>query len=366
MGLLLPYFPVYLADLGFNELWVGIFIATLAAAKIFSPPLAGLFLEKYHINTRTFLCLAAGLATLFASLLMADLNLLSMFIIILCFGLFWAAILPLTDSLSLIVAEVSIIDYGRLRVWGSIGFVLASFLGGWYIVGDNIHVFPWFLCVLLLLTCLAAIAFPDINTLHQHPSQQQHITTPRNPQALYWLLLTGFCMQASHGAYYGFFSLYMLDLGYSGSDIGLFWILGVLAEIILMWFWSKPIQRASPVLLLNICLILAAIRWLGLALSTSLAAIIVLQLLHAASFAAFHIAAVAWVRTFAGHAQQTSAQGWYSSLGFGLGSTVGILLCGYVAKEQGYASAFLWCSGMALLGVFAVWRLQQTLRKVTP
>jgi len=364
MGLILPYFPVYLTDLGLNTLWVGIFVGALAATKVIAPPLAGLLLEYRNTNTRTFLLLTSGFATLVAAMLIPSWDIYTLLGIVIVFGFFWAAILPLTDGLSLVVSEISIMSYGRLRVWGSIGFVLASFLGGLWLVGDNISLFPWILTALLVLTTLAAIGFPDLSTLSKQTSQHK-TTRQSNQKALLWLLFIGFCMQASHGAYYGFFSLYMLDAGYSGGEIGLFWIIGVLAEIILMWYWSKSIQKTSPVWVLGICLLLASFRWFGLALTTDIFAIILLQLLHAASFAAFHLSAVAWVRKFAKPHRQTSAQGWYSSIGFGLGSTVGIMLCGMIVETQGYSSAFYACTFIALLGLLAVWKLQQHLREAT-
>lgn len=357
MGLILPYFPVYLTDLGMTTLWVGIFVGALAATKVIAPPLAGLLLEYRNTNTRTFLLLTAGLATLASALLIPHWDMYWLLSIVIIFGFFWSAILPLTDGLSLVVSEISIMSYGRLRVWGSVGFVIASFAGGLYLVSDSISLFPWILTSLLVLTTLAAIGFPDLSTLSQHKNHQS--TAQPNQKALIWLLFIGFCMQASHGAYYGFFSLYMLDAGYTGGEVGFFWILGVLAEIILMWYWSKGIQKASPVWVLGICLILASLRWFGLAITTNITAIVLLQLLHAASFAAFHLSAVAWVRKFAKPNRQTSAQGWYSSIGFGLGSTIGIMLCGMIVESQGYAAAFYACTFIALLGLLAVWKLKQ-------
>ncbi|MDQ7004980.1 MAG: MFS transporter [Ghiorsea sp.] len=360
MGFMLPYFPVYLKDLGLTTVWVGIFIGALTATKVIAPPLAGLLLEHHNTNTRTFLLISASLAACFSALLIPDLGLLWMLTVVIVFGLFWAAILPLTDGLSLMVSEVSIMSYGRLRVWGSIGFVLASFFGGLWLVGDNISLFPWILTALLILTTLSALGFPDLSSFNQQESPKA--TSHTNQKALVWLLVISFCMQASHGAYYGFFSLHMLDAGYSGGEIGLFWVLGVLAEIVLMWYWSKPIQKASPVLIFTVCLALASLRWFGLAITTSLIAIILLQLLHAASFAAFHLSAVAWVRKFAQPHKQTSAQGWYSSIGFGLGSTLGIILCGWIVESKGYQSAFLACTWIAILGLLAVVGLRQARR----
>ena len=362
MGLILPYFPVYLTDLGMTTVWIGVFVGALAAAKVIAPPLAGLLLEYRNTNTRTFLLLTSGLATCASALLIPHWDINVLLAIVIIFGFFWAAILPLTDGLSLVVSEISIMSYGRLRVWGSVGFVIASFAGGMYLVGDSISLFPWILTGLLVLTTLAAVGFPDLSTISKQNSQQP--SSQPNPKALMWLLFIGFCMQASHGAYYGFFSLYMIDAGYSGAEIGFFWILGVLAEILLMWYWSKSIQKASPVWVLGLCLFLASLRWFGLAITTNVIAILLLQLLHAASFAAFHLSAVAWVRKFAQPHRQTSAQGWYSSIGFGLGSTLGIMLCGMIVETQGYAAAFYVCTLIALLGLIAVWKLKQA-REVT-
>ena len=356
MGLILPYFPVYLSNLGITTVWVGFLVGALAATKIIAPLLAGLLLEYKNTNTRTFLWLSAGLATLAAALLIPHWAQAWMLGIVLLFGFFWSAILPLTDGLSLVVSEISITSYGRLRVWGSVGFVIASLLGGMYLVGSSIALFPWILTGLLMLTTLAALGFPDLS---QASNPNRQTMSEPNRKALVWLLFVGFCMQASHGAYYGFFSLYMLDAGYSGGEIGFFWILGVLAEIILMWSFSQHIQSASPIRILSICLILAAMRWLGFALTTNLLAIILLQFLHAASFAAFHLSAVAWVRNFSPVQRQTSAQGWYSSIGFGLGSTLGIMICGMIVEARGYANAFYACTLIALLSLIAVWKLKQ-------
>jgi len=360
MGLILPYFPVYLTDLGLSTVWVGIFVGALTATKVIAPPLAGLLLEHRNTNTRKFLLLTSALATFFAASLMLDTSLGVMLSFVIIFGLFWAAILPLTDGLSLVVSEISIMSYGRLRVWGSVGFVLASFAGGIFLVGQSIYYFPWALTALLLLTTLAAIGFPNLATFGEHNNPAS--THKPNLNALMWLFFISFCMQASHGAYYGFFSLYMLEAGYSGTEIGAFWMLGVIAEIVLMWYWSKSIQHTSPVRIFAVCLGLAALRWFGLAISTDAVAIIMLQLLHAASFAAFHLSAVAWVRRLAKPNKQTSAQGWYSSLGFGLGSTLGIMLCGYIVELRGFEAAFLACTFMALLGLLAVLKLRFHLR----
>jgi len=168
---------------------------------------------------------------------------------------------------------------------------------------------------------------------------------------LYGLFVLAFLMQASHGAYYGFFSLYLLDHGFVGWQVGGLWVIGVLAEVVLMWMASAWVQKALFIPVMSACLILASLRWLGLAMSTELFVLVALQLLHAASFAAFHISAVTHVRKWAPANRHASAQGWYSAAGFGLGSTVGIMGCGIIVQTAGFSAAFLVCAVIALCGL---------------
>jgi len=160
-------------------------------------------------------------------------------------------------------------------------------------------------------------------------------------------------MQASHGAYYGFYSLYLVELGFQGWQIGAFWVLGVAAEIVLMWTCSRYLQNAAPARVLGVCLVLAALRWLGIGMAQYWLWLVLLQLLHAATFAAFHISAVTWVRRLAPASRHAAAQGWYSACGFGMGTTVGIMACGWISEQSGYTAAFFACSAVAMLGLLS-------------
>jgi len=352
MGLILPFFPIYLAGLGWDNGMVGLFVGILAFTKVLSPPVAGHLLDasrRRHAYITIFI-LAAVLSIVLLTMVAG--NALALALLLLIFGLAWSAALPLTDGISLVAAEASLVDYGRLRVWGSIGFIVSSLAGGAWLVG-SITSFPFALAGLLAISAFAAMGFPV-----QTPSAR---ASDRESQAFSGhfrrLLVTSFAMQASHGAYYGFFSLYLIAAGYTGWQIGLLWSLGVLAEIVLMWRCSRPIQQVAPAYVLSICLLLAALRWMGTGWSESLALLVCMQLLHAATFAAFHVSAVTWVRKFAPGSRQASAQGWYSASGFGLGTTLGVIACGWLAEKASYQSAFYVCAIIALLGLLASVRL---------
>jgi len=354
MGLILPYFPVYLSDRGLDVSAIGVMTGLLAAAKVIAPPWTGHVLDqRSHEQSRHFIVLASFVAAGFAVCMAAADNPYLLAAVIFTFGVLWAAILPLTDGLSVSVSEAALADYGRLRVWGSVGFVVASLAGGAWLAGDAVRQLPYWLAGLLLLTALAAYGFPE----HREEEVRPDGVVSGFGAAFFALLAASFVMQVSHGAYYGFYSLYLVEIGFSGWQIGAFWVLGVVAEIVLMWKWARPLQQASPARVLGGCLLLAAIRWFGIGWFVSWLPLLLLQLLHAASFAAFHLSAVTWVKRLAPVGRHAAAQGWYSASGFGLGSAVGIMGCGMIAEYSGYAAAFYVCAGVALLGMLLVRRL---------
>jgi len=348
MGLILPYFPLYLEQSGLTASMIGFITGLLAASKVIAPPLLGHRLDRRSaLFTRRFLVISAAIAAGCALLLSTTDQWFFIALLTLLFGICWSIILPVTDGLSITVSEAELANYGRLRAWGSLGFIIASLAGGIWLLGDHLNPrFPVVLALLLIITAFALHGFPSLPAHSSSDSNTSRFTRP-----LVLLLLVAFIMQLSHGAYYGFFSLYLADAGYSGWQIGLYWVIGVAAEIVLMWLWTRPLQQAAPAYICAACLLLAALRWLGTGLTTGFAILFFLQLLHAASFAAFHVVAVAWVKRLSPASRHAAAQGWYSAAGFGLGSTIGIMGCGWLVEAHGYAPAFYTCAIIALLGI---------------
>jgi len=347
MGLILPFFPVYLDGRGLDAAMVGLMTGLLALAKVIAPPWIGHALDRQpEIRLHRFIIVASCMAAVTAIAIGLVLNLYVLAAMIFLFGIFWATVLPLTDGLSVSVSESKVADYGRLRVWGSIGFVMTSLLGGFYLVGPNMTAFPIMVAMLMLVLAFAAHGFPRLTASISSDSGREPFSKP-----FYLLLLIALIMQISHGAYYGFFSLYLAEAGFSGWQIGLFWSIGVIAEIVLMWRWSHSLQQAAPPVVFSLCLGLAALRWLGIGLTTDAILLVGLQLLHAASFAAFHVTAIAWVKRLAPVGRHSAAQGLYSAAGFGLGSTIGIMACGIIAEAFAYNIAFYICAVIAMLGI---------------
>jgi len=354
MGLILPFFPVYLDGRGLDVVTIGVMTGLLAVAKIMAPPWIGYLADRKSAgHSRPFIMVAAMGAALFSLAMGYVEHVWLLGLVVLLFGILWSAILPLTDGLSVTISEAALADYGRLRVWGSIGFVAASLAGGAWLADGQMSHFPMWLVVLMLVLAIAALRFPD----HRMLVEERVAVGQGFSKSFILLLCVSFLMQVSHGAYYGFFSLYLVDVGYQGWQIGAFWVLGVLAEIVLMWCWSKPLQQAAPAWVLSTSLLLAAVRWLGIGSTEIWYGLIFWQMLHAASFASFHLSAIAWVKRLAPADRHATAQGWYSASGFGLGSTVGIMGCGLIVSSSGYAEAFFVCAGVAFVGMLLAWGL---------
>ncbi|MDX8389005.1 MAG: MFS transporter [Mariprofundaceae bacterium] len=357
MGLILPFFPVWLVAKGWDTVMIGVFTSLLALTRVLSPPVAGMVSDRTGKTSRLIFFISIA-AALFSLVLPSVENAWFLALFILLFGLCWSAVLPLADGISILCSENGAVDYGELRLWGSIGFVLVTLAGGAWLIDTGIELFPYGLALLFLLTAIASTGFPPTPLQTDAPSSIQH-----HQKAFIMLLVISFLMQCSHGAYYGFYSLYLLDIGFSGWQVALLWVVAVMAEILVMWRWSRALRHVAPHIVFGICLLLATIRWFGIAYTQNWGVLLLLQFLHAASFAAFHISAVMWVRNLAPANKLSAAQGWYSATGFGLGTTVGIVICGWVSADFGYSTSFVACAFVTAAAIPLTWVLKQMLAK---
>ncbi|RMH53061.1 MAG: MFS transporter [Zetaproteobacteria bacterium] len=358
MGLMLPFFPLWLAGRRLDVATIGLLSGLLAAGKVVAPPLAGWLADRHPPGgLRAMVVVALGLSALLALAWPWVDGVVALALLIALFGLLWAATLPLADQLSIALSEQAQGSYGRLRAFGSLGFIVASLAGGAWLGGaGQVALLPPVVALVLLMAAACGAAFPP--PAHHAALLAGPTGTPQ-PARLRALILAGFLMQLSHGTYYGFFTLHLGHLGYTGWQIGFFWMVGVAAEIVLMWRWSDALHAADPYRVLSLCLLLAALRWIGTALAVDWWAIALLQLLHAASYAAFHITALVWVQRWAPAGRSAAAQGWFSSAGFGLGASLGMAGCGQVIAAAGFTTAWWLCAAVALAAI----RLLRPLRQ---
>ncbi|OIO59990.1 MAG: hypothetical protein AUJ55_02720 [Proteobacteria bacterium CG1_02_64_396] len=350
LGIVLPFMPPYFASWGLSAIGVGSVIAAFQVAKSFGALIGGGAADRWgRTPVLAFTLVGAPLATL---LLLTDLpqiwgwGILGFSLWVTLFGLMRAAPLPLVETIAMTGVREQGWHYGRLRLWGSVGFIVAVLVAGVAVDRFGPRAFPWvilpFLMGLVLLIPRLREATPATS-----PSQKPAPWPIREAAPL---VAAGFFMQASHGAYYGFFSLAMAQRGYSATLIGLFWAIGVLAEVGLLNYADQLVRRFSAARLLLWALLLAVLRWTGLAMFDAIVVILMLQTLHAATFAIFHVAAVNLAKERAPEGTESRFQSLYSAGSFGLGGGVGMFSAGFIVDGAGYAPAFGVSAAMALAG----------------
>jgi PPP family 3-phenylpropionic acid transporter len=263
-------------------------------------------------------------------------------------GATFAAILPLGEALALQEAHERRLSYGRVRLWGSVTFIVAAIGAGSALQRSGPEIVLPLLLLALGLTVATCLALPERPRPPRAGLPLGLVRLLRQPGLVAFVLAAGL-IQASHVVYYGFATLHWRAAGHGTAAIGWLWAEGVLAEVVLFACAGAVLRRLPPLPLLVVAGGLSVLRWGAMALSTDLAVLIPAQALHAASFGAVHLATVHYLRDSTPPALQASAQGFYAAIGgallSGLLTPVGGWLYGRVGGEAFWAMA-----AIALLG----------------
>lgn len=355
LGALVPYWGVYLRSVGFDARQIGELMALLMLSRIVAPFVWG-WIADHQGQRMVVVRIAAILAVIaFAGVFVSD-RYWWLALVMLVFSFFWNASLPQLEvaTLNHLGGEAS--RYARVRLWGSVGFIVAVVaLGALFDVAD-----PWWLLPVLLALMfgiwLASLAIPeremDANLGHAGPFVSVFLR-----KDVFAFLATCFLMQASHGPYYTFYTIHLSDFGYSKSLIGGLWALGVIAEIGL-FVWLHRVRRQFGLRqLLLASFLLASVRWLVIGwFPQHLELLIAAQLLHAASFGAFHATAVELVHRFFRGSHQTRGQALYGSVSFGAGGALGSLYSGLTWVSPGPGITYAIAAALAAAAWFVGWR----------
>lgn len=352
VGLLLPYLAPWLRSGGHSSVQIGTVFAILGLTSIVAPNLWGWLCD--HTGRRLELIrLATALAAL-SFLLAANLDAFwALALGLALFGCFRNAALPQFEALTFEHLGDERHLYGAIRLWGSVGFIIAVTVAGGWLEARGMHHFPWLMTGMLAAICIASLLVEQPPGSGEHGDGGSVRRIMARPEA-WGLLLVSFLQQASHGPFYAFFSIHLADLGYRESVIGLLWALGVLAEIVIFVLTPRLLRRYSADRLIMVALGLTVLRWLATGwLAREAWMIMSAQLLHAASFGVFHAAAIDRIhRLFTGDARGRG-QALYSSLSFGAGVAAGSFLAGLAWDPFGAGWTFTGAAvvAMAALGV---------------
>jgi PPP family 3-phenylpropionic acid transporter len=349
VGGFLPYWSLYLESLGFDATTIGSLMALMMATRIVAPNLWGWLADRRGrrlgvIRTGAWVAVAC-----FAVVPLAR-DPVPLALLIVAYSVFWAAVLPQFEAVTLGHLGSRSARYSIIRLWGSVGFVLASAAIGPALDVTGTGALPWML--LLLMASVAVMSF----LVAEPPADARSVAEASTSSALpvvsmACLMLSCALMQASHGPYYVFFSIHLESLGYPRGQIGMLWSLAVVAEVALFAAMPRLLAAAPHVPLFAGCFALTALRWLLLALApATLPVLILVQVLHAVSFGAHHALAMALLHRLFRGGRQGRGQALYSSLSFGAGGAAGSAAAGWIWASAGPDAAWLTAAALAAAG----------------
>ena len=354
LGAIIPFWTLYLSDQGYNPLEIGVLGAIMMGTKILSPSLLGWLSDRSGRPMRVIRWSAFIALVFFLGIFLSS-GFYYLAVIITSFTFFWNAVIGQFESVTLSYLGVDYTQYGRVRAWGSIGFIIAVLCLGWIFNSISISYLPQFMAVMLFAIWLSSLLVKERAVEHSSENTEGLLDILKRPSVIAFFSVC-FLLQLSHGPYYTFYSIYLSDFGYSKLTIGLLWGSGVVAELLLFLVMSQLLQRFSVRAILLISLFFCSIRWLLIGCWPELLSVLIFaQLMHAFTFASFHAVAVQWVRQAFGYAHQGQGQALYSAMSFGAGGAAGAIVSGAIWSYSPLA-VWLLAAISGVLGFFIILR----------
>jgi PPP family 3-phenylpropionic acid transporter len=354
LGALLPFWGLYLQARGFSPAEIGELMAVIMVTKLIAPNIWGWIAD--HTGLRMPIVRFASLlsAVCFVGVFFAE-GFWWLALVMMLFSFFWNASLPQFEAVTMSHLKERIQHYSRIRLWGSIGFILSVSLLGFLLDQRGVELVPMVVLLFYIGIFLNSLVVPEKPAAHPEGEQGSIMQVLRRPE-VFALLLVTFLMQASHSTYFAFYSIYMESIGYSSSAIGELWALGVIAEVVVFLFMHNLLQRWGARRVLIASLAIAVVRWILVGLTPeNLPLVLLAQLMHAATFGTFHAAAIHLIHHYFVGRHQGRGQALYSSISFGAGGALGSLLSGYLWTGIGPAATNLVAACYALLAVVVAW-----------
>lgn len=355
LGALVPYWGLFLQNRGFDAIAIGELMAILMATKVVAPPIWGWLGD--HLGHRMMIVRFASLASILTFIAMFEVDGFWMIALVMTlYSFFWNASLPQFEVVTFTYLKDQVARYARIRIWGSVGFVFTVVLLGYIVDMEGPEVVIPAVLVIFVGIWLTSLTVKDPDP-EPHVHEQPSLTAVLRKPAIIAFFVAVFLMQVGHGPYYSFYSIYMVDHGFSKAAVGQLWALGVLAEVVLFIYMHRFLDRWGGKAILAVSLVVAAMRWVLIAwFPDNLVILLIAQLMHAATFGSFHAAAIHLIHHYFVGKHQGRGQALYSSLSFGAGGAIGALASGFIWEDLGPQITFIMASAVSALGAWVVWR----------
>jgi len=350
IGVFSPYASLYFADRGVSAVQIGVLMSMMQVMRIFGPNLWGWVADHTRRRVMVLRVTSAASALVFCGMFWGE-AFVFFFVLMLVLNLFTSAQGPLAEALMLSSMRGDLTHYGRLRLWGSVGFIVTVITAGQVLDWQGIRLMPWIALGLLVMVAAVAlhmreeVAMPrsqDTPSVRQLLKQREVIA----------FFISTFLMIAAHASLYVYYSLYLSQIGYSKTVIGLMWSLGVVAEILFFYFQAPLFRRFGIPTLMLTSLLIGVVRFSMIGFGAeSLVMLLIAQILHAATFGVHHSASVATLQRWFAGPLQARGQALFISVSYGLGGSLGGLLLSACWDTFGARLVYM----IAALFCFAGW-----------
>ena len=327
LGVVVPFWSLYLQSLAFNAKEISELMAILMGTKIVAPYIWS-WIADHTGHCMKIIRLGSVMSVIMFAGVFISSNFWWLALVMLLFSFFWNATLPQFEANTMNYLGADTHKYSVVRLWGSLGFVVAVIVIGSLLDDFGYQLVPVSIFVLYVFITVFSYMVKDAKQEVSITQNTFILVALKKPHVIA-LLSICFLMQMSHGPYYTFYSIYLKEFAYSSTTLGWLWALGVIAEIVLFVFMHRLMPKHSPRFLMMLALLLTSIRWLIIGFFVeNLTMIIIAQCLHAASFGLYHAVAIELIhRNFKGKLQGRG-QAVYSAVSFGAGGAIGALISG--------------------------------------
>jgi PPP family 3-phenylpropionic acid transporter len=350
IGAFAPYWSLYLKSLSFNALQIGVLMSLLHVTRIFAPTAWGWLAD--HTGKRMLIVQLAAITGLvsYCGVFFGE-SFLWMFAVMMLMSFFWSASLPLIEATTLSHLGKSTARYGSIRSWGSLGFVLAVIGIGYLLDATEIALLLWVVLGFKLGIVIFSWRIPEAE-IASHSTDALSVQQIFKQPGVLAFFSACLLMAFAHGPYYTFYSIYLVDYGYSKGAIGWLWAIGVICEIGVFFLMSRVMHRFSLKQILAFSFTCAVARFLMIGWGVEWPTVMLLaQILHAATYGAHHVAAMMAVHYFFRGRHQAKGQAFYTSFTFGVGGTLGSVFSGYAWEWLGPGFTFSMSAAAALVGL---------------
>lgn len=369
LGFFSPYLSLWLKDLGLSIAVISMLASMQAATRIFAPYGWGWLSDctGQRVKLLRYSAMAALIAS--ACLWWAKGSVVWIAVVLMVMLIHSSAMMPMSEAaMAQLVSQGGSFDakrYGRVRLWGSVGFLVTVMAAGVWFERYGMRYFPLWSVVTMAALMLSTWWLPDTPEKPLAAHERMPVGPILRQSAVRWLFVTVFLHVLAHMGVYIYLSLYLDELGYSKTTIGVLWAISVVAEIV--WFYSQGrwLPRISLSAWLVVAAALTALR-MGITAAAGHVLVLVLlaQALHAITFAAHHTVCIALLSHHFPGQLRGRGQALYTVIGYGLPGVLAGLAGGYITSQWGLGSVFWVTMVVALLATGCALKVRQLQHQV--